>query len=130
SAQWTVKREVRRRCRRLRRAAGSGACRRRGFQADRRAARRRALRRLHFQRCRVRRAVAPKLDRHGRPGFDPARRRGVDSAMSWGAAIDEWADKNLTVTFAAQTQSAVADAKQARASGLHALDSAARANAE
>ena len=38
--------------------------------------------------------------------------------MSWGAAIDEWADKNLTVAFAAQTQSAIADAKQTRASRI------------
>jgi hypothetical protein len=50
--------------------------------------------------------------------------------MSWGAAIDEWADKNLTVAFAAQTQSTIADAKQAWTSGLHTLDSAARSNAE
>jgi hypothetical protein len=50
--------------------------------------------------------------------------------MSWGAAIDEWADKNLTVAFAAQTQAAIANAKQTRASRLHALDSATRADAE
>jgi hypothetical protein len=69
-------------------------------------------------------------DRRGRPGFDPARRRAVDSARSWGAAIDEWADKNLTVAFAAKTQSAITDAKQTGASRLHALDSAPGANAE
>jgi hypothetical protein len=50
--------------------------------------------------------------------------------MSWGAAINEWANENLTIAFAAQAQTAIANAKQTRAPGLHALDSAARANSE
>ena len=42
-----------------------------------------------------------------------------------GAAINEWANKDLTIAFAPKAQPAIADAKQAWAARLHALDAAA-----
>jgi hypothetical protein len=50
--------------------------------------------------------------------------------MSWGGTIDEGADKDLAIAFAAKTQPAIANSQQARAARLHALHAATRLHAE